>query len=140
MQAYVWWFVLALAIAAAELLSGTFYLLVIAVALAAAGAVALAGGSFAIQLLVASAIGIGGSLWLRRRRAGAREVIDAVQNPDIGQLVRIEGWAAGGRARTQYRGAVWEVELAPGETPSAGEFEIRAIHSNRLVVARRPTA
>jgi hypothetical protein len=33
---------------------------------------------------------------------------------------------------------VWDVELAPGEQPVAGDFVIREIHANRLIVAAKP--
>ncbi|MEG0820346.1 MAG: NfeD family protein [Burkholderiaceae bacterium] len=137
MQAYVWWFVLAFVLAGAELLTGTFYLLVIALAAAAGGVVAAASGALAWQLVVAAVIGVGGSLWLRQRRGRAGDVSDQVQHPDIGQSVRIDGWSSSGTARTQYRGAVWDVELAAGETAAPGDYVIRAISSNRLIVARR---
>lgn len=137
MQAYVWWWVLGLVLAGAEMLTGTFYLLILAGGAAAGGLVALAGGSFALQLVVAAAIGAGGSLWLQRRRAAAAAAPDLVQHPDVGQTVRVDGWMPDRSARAQYRGAVWDVELAPGEAPAAGEFEIRAIVNNRLVLGRR---
>lgn len=137
MQAYVWWFVLGLALAGAELLTGTFYLLILALGAAAGGVVAMSGGPLAFQLVVAALIGAGGSLWLQRRRAAAAAVPDLVQNPDVGQTVRVDAWKSDRSARAQYRGAVWDVELAPGEAPVAGDFEIRAIVNNRLVLGRR---
>ena len=65
MTGYVWWFVIGFGLLVAELLSGTFYLVVIAVAMGVAGLVALAGAPFSLQLVVAAVIGLGGSLWLR---------------------------------------------------------------------------
>ena len=130
--------VLALGLLILELLTGTFYLLVIAVALAAAGLANLAGAPFTLQLVVAAVIGFGGSLWLRRSRLGRLTgEADALQNLDVGQVVRIDGWSAGNTARAQYRGAEWDVVLAPGEAPSPGEFVIRSVHGSRLVVARK---
>jgi membrane protein implicated in regulation of membrane protease activity len=70
MSAYVAWFVLGFILLIAELLTGTFYLLVLAVAAGVAALTALAGGSMALQLVVAAGIGLAGSLWLRRARAG----------------------------------------------------------------------
>ena len=60
--------------------------------------------------------------------------------PFDGKPVAIMGAATGqvGTARAQYRGATWEVELAPGEQPTAGDFVIREIHANRLIVAAKP--
>jgi membrane protein implicated in regulation of membrane protease activity len=140
MGSYVWWFVLAFGLAIAELMTGTFYLLVIALALGVAGLAALFGAGFAVQLVVATAIGFGGSIALRNSRFGRRAHAsrsDRVQNMDVGQTVRIEQWADNRTARASYRGAQWDVELAAGETPGAGEYVIREIHANRLVVARK---
>jgi membrane protein implicated in regulation of membrane protease activity len=141
MAGYVWWFVIGFGLLVAELLSGTFYLLVIAVAMGVAGLVALAGAPFALQLVVAAAIGLGGSLWLRSTRFGKRlheRGDDRVQNMDIGQSLRVDQWTTPHSTRAQYRGTVWDVELAPGEQPVAGEFVIREIHANRLIVAAKP--
>jgi membrane protein implicated in regulation of membrane protease activity len=142
MSATALWFVLGLVLLIAELLTGTFYLLVIAIAFAAGGLVGLAGGALVWQLLVTAALGVAGSLWLRRWRAqqAARSAgADALQNLDLGQTVQVEAWTANGTARAPYRGALWDVELAPGELPRPGEFTIQSIHANRLVVtpARR---
>jgi membrane protein implicated in regulation of membrane protease activity len=125
----------------AELLTGTFYLLVIAIALAVAGIAALAGLSTPLQFVVAAAIGVGGSIWLRSTRFGRRlheRGDDRVQNMDIGQSLRVENWTTARTARANYRGAVWDVELAPGEQPMSGEFVIREIQANRLIVAAKP--
>lgn len=138
MSSWIWWMVLAFGLLILELVTGTFYLLVIAVALAAAGLADLAGASFAVQLLVAAVIGFSGALWLRRSRFGRLNTEgDALQNLDVGQMVRVESWTAGNTARTQYRGAEWDVVLVPGETAGPGEFVIRAVQGSRLVVARR---
>jgi membrane protein implicated in regulation of membrane protease activity len=141
MAGYVWWFVIGFGLLVAELLTGTFYLLVIAVATGAAGLAALAGASFALQLLVAAAIGLGGSLWLRNTRFGKKlheRGDDKVQNMDIGQSLHVDQWTTPRTTRAQYRGTVWDIELAPGEQPVAGDFVIRAIHANRLIVAAKP--
>jgi membrane protein implicated in regulation of membrane protease activity len=140
MSGYVWWFVLAFGLLIAELVTGTFYLLVIALALASAGVAHLLGAALAVQLIVASAIGFGGSLWLRRSRfgrLGRKEAADSVQHMDIGQIVRVDQWSASRTARASYRGALWDVELAAGEEAVPGEFVIRDIQANRLIVTRR---
>jgi len=141
MDTFIGWFVVAFGLLVAELLTGTFYLLVISIALAVAGLAALAGAPFALQLVVAAAIGIGGSIWLRSTRFGKRlheRGDDRVQNMDIGQSLRVDNWTTARTARANYRGAVWDVELAPGEQPASGEFVIREIHANRLIVAPKP--
>lgn len=138
MQGYVWWFVLGFALLIAELMTGTFYLMVIAIAFACAGLADLLGAPFVVQLVVAAIIGFGGALWLRSSRFGKAPApgSNPLQQMDVGQRVRIETWAENRTARTSYRGAQWDVELAPGEPPGSGEFEIREVRANRLIVAR----
>jgi membrane protein implicated in regulation of membrane protease activity len=139
---YVWWFVLAFGLLIAELVTGTFYLLVIAFALACAGAANLLGAGLALQLVIAAAIGFGGSLWLRNShfgRRGRKDRADSVQNMDVGQTVRVDQWSSARTARTNYRGAQWDVELAAGEEAAPGEFVIREIHANRLIVGPQRT-
>ena len=142
MDDYVVWFVLGFGLVIAELLTGTFYLLVIAVAFGAAGVAALLGMGVVVQLATAAAFSLGGTLWLRQSRFGRRlrdrAISDHVQNMDVGQTVRVDQWAPNRTARANYRGATWDVELAPGEEAAGGEFVIRAINANRLIVAAKP--
>ncbi len=139
MDNYVGWFVIGFGLVIAELLTGTFYLLVIAVAFGAAGIAALLGAPMVAQLATAAAFSLGGTLWLRSSRFGRRlhdrATSDHVQNMDVGQTLRVEQWNPNRTARASYRGATWDVELLPGEEPVGGEFVIREIHANRLIVA-----
>src|SRR5260364_345882 len=57
MQAVIWW-VFAAALVIAELLSGTFYLLMLALAAVAGGVAALAGAALTVQLFTATACAI----------------------------------------------------------------------------------
>jgi len=136
---WVWWFVLAFVLLVAELLTGTFYLLMISIALAGAGAASLAGASLTVALVIAALLGFGGALLLRRLRFGRlqNDQGEPLQNMDVGQTLRVDAWTGARTARASYRGAEWDVELAPGEDPQPGEFVIRSIQANRLVVARR---
>jgi membrane protein implicated in regulation of membrane protease activity len=142
MDDYVVWFVIGFGLVVAELLTGTFYLLVIAVAFGAAGVVALLGASVVVQLATAAAFSLGGTLWLRQSRFGRRlrdrATSDRVQNMDVGQTLRVDQWAPNRTARANYRGATGDVELAPGEEPASGDFVIREINANRLIVAAKP--
>ncbi len=141
MDNYVGWFVIGFGLVVAELLTGTFYLLVIAVAFGAAGVAALLGAPMVLQLATAAAVSLGGTLWLRASRFGRRlhdrATSDHVQNMDVGQTLRVEQWAQNRTSRASYRGATWDVELVPGEEPTPGEFVIREIHANRLIVAAK---
>ena len=141
MDNYVGWFVIGFGLVVAELLTGTFYLLVLAVAFGAAGVAALLGAPMVLQLATAAAFSLGGTLWLRQSRFGRRlhdrATSDHVQNMDVGQTLRVEQWGQNRTARASYRGATWDVELVPGEVAAAGEFVIREIHANRLIVSAK---
>ncbi len=93
------------------------------------------------QWATAAAVALGGTLWLRQSRFGQRlrdrATSDRVQNMDVGQTLRVEQWAPNRTARANYRGATWDVELVPGDPPVSGEFVIREIQANRLIVAAK---
>ncbi|MYM22575.1 NfeD family protein [Duganella sp. FT135W] len=139
MADWSYWLAAAGVVVILELFSGTFYLLMIAIGLAAGSAAALLGFGEAAQWLVAAAVGIIATLVLRRSRYGKpQERIDAARNPDvnldIGQTVHVPAWQDNA-ARVMYRGALWDVELAPGVSATPGPFIIREVRGSRLIVA-----
>lgn len=138
MGAYAWWFVAGFGLLIAELLTGTFYLLVIALAAGSAGVAALLGAGITLQLVVAAIIGFSGAIWLRRSRIHRKSTrADALQNLDIGQSIRVDHWIDGRTARASYRGTQWDVVLADDGSAAPGEFTIVELRGNRLVVRPR---
>jgi len=132
------WLIGAGVLVIAELFTGTFYLLMIALGLCAGALAALAGLSGPLQTLVAAAVGVAATLVLRRSRFGKAAHGEAANDPsinlDIGQRVRVPQWQDR-RARVMYRGALWDVELRPGASDHPGDFRIVEVHGNRLIVA-----
>lgn len=140
---YVWWIGAGVLIVA-ELLTGTFYLLMIALGFLAGALVHLAGAAPAIQYAVAALVALAAVVTLRRSRFGRRKAKrDAASNPDvhpdIGAVIEVLEWHDG-RARAPYRGASWDIELAPGARADARLYEIAAVHGNRLIVAEKKPA
>lgn len=132
MSAYIIWWIAAFALVAAELTTGTFYLLVYGVSAAAAGIAAWLGLSTALQLIIAAAIGIAGTLALRKwKRADATDA--DLQDLDVGQGVEVESWA-GSKGQVKYRGAVWDAEAAGPEVDTGRQLYIRAMRGSVLVV------
>ncbi len=121
----------------AELFSGTFYLLMIAIGMGAGALISLLQIDMPGQMLVAAIVAAIGTLLLRRSRFGKIERRPASANPDvnmdIGQTVNVPAWQDG-VARVMYRGAMWDVELAPGEAAAPGTYKIREIRGSRLIV------
>ena len=126
-----------------ELFTGTFYLLMIAIGLAAGSVVAWLGLGPATQTLIAAVVGVIATMLLRRSRFGKPQARTQAErdpnvNLDIGQTVNVPEWRDGA-ARVMYRGALWDVELdksvEPGGTPSPGQYIIREVRGSRLIVA-----
>ncbi|MDH5287090.1 MAG: NfeD family protein [Betaproteobacteria bacterium] len=138
MAAYWVWWILAGGLVAAELLTGTFYLLAVGVAFAVGGVAAWLGASGALQLAVAAVAAIAGTFVAHRWRT--RHATPAPEVPfDVGQAVEVQAWNADGSARVAYRGSLWTAELASPDTPRAQTMYIVATRGSTLVVAdRRP--
>jgi membrane protein implicated in regulation of membrane protease activity len=121
-----------------ELMSGTFYLLMIAIGLAFGALAAFAGASMPVQLIAAALVGVVATSLLHRSRLGRPAKGNAARdhnvNLDIGQRVTVPAWQDG-RARVMYRGALWDVELGQGATPLAGDFRIVEVQGSRLIVS-----
>jgi membrane protein implicated in regulation of membrane protease activity len=134
-----WWVAAGIAIAA-ELGTGTFYLLMMALGLAAGAIAAHFGLSVPVQF-VAAAIGGGGSTafwyWRKRARNGTERAVHENRNVnlDIGERVHVAQWASDRTAHVQYRGSSWVARLAEGAAPASGEHTVTAVEGNWLVLS-----
>lgn len=142
MTAWMLWFGLAGILVILEMFTGTFYLLMIGVGMAAGGLVAMAGFREELQLLGAAVVGVLATYALRRSKLGRWSRRDVARDPnvnlDIGQTLTIDTWS-GDRSETQvaramYRGAQWDVELEAGGRAEPGLFVIREVRGSRLIV------
>lgn len=139
-----WWWLLAIVLGIAELFTGSFYLLVLAAGGAGAGIVAAFGLDMVSQFLCAAVVSAVGAALVRRLRPLRQGEAPSERNPDvnldIGQSVQVEQWDAHGRSRVPHRGALWDVELLPGESAVPGRFVIREIQGSRLLLSHAPRA
>ena len=135
------WWVAAGVVVAAELATGTFYLLMMALGLVAAALVAHLGLGLSAQIVVGAVVASGSTAlwhWRRMRQphsAPARQNRDV--NMDIGERVHVTEWAADRTARVQYRGSNWTARLAHGAAAAAGEHVISAVEGNWLELTPR---
>lgn len=142
MSDWIVWFGLAAILVIVEMFTGTFYLLMWAIGFIAGGLIALSGAQLEWQLVAAAGIAMASTYGLRRSRFGKAGAIDSARDPninlDIGQSLHVNAWKGNEgeprRARAMYRGALWDIELAPGQRALPGMFVIREVRGNRLIV------
>ena len=136
MAIYVYWFLLALVLFGLEMATGTFYLLMLAIAMAVGGIAALLAFGLPAQFGFAALAGVIATFILRRWKGG-RSRNAASQSLDTGQPVRILSWREDGTARVFYRGAEWDAELEAADSGHEGAFYIKAMRGSVLVLTNR---
>ena len=139
-ESTIWW-LLAGAAVAVELVTGTFYLLMIAVGLVAGAIAAHLGFAMVGQMVIAAAVG-GGAIaawyWHRSKSPAALPAnANRDVNLDIGEAVHVVQWNADGTATVKFRGANWTAVAAnPAEPAGPGSFRIKEMRGNRLVIEK----
>jgi membrane protein implicated in regulation of membrane protease activity len=136
---WIWWIAAAVLIGA-ELVTGTFYLLAVGVAVALGGVAAWLGATLEAQFAVAGVLGV--ALTIAAHRWRLARASPPLQAPlDVGQAVHVESWGADGTARVAYRGSTWDAELASPDVPRTQTLYVVATRGSVLVLSdRRPTA
>src|SRR5689334_438471 len=128
-ESTIWWLLAGVAVAG-ELVTGTFYLLMIAVGLVAGGNAAHLRLALGGQIVVAAAVrGVAVALWhWHRSKSPAPLPPNANRdvNLDIGEPVQVSQWNPDGTATVKFRGANWTAVAAnPGESGGIGSFRIK---------------
>ncbi len=133
----IWW-LLAGAAVVVELITGTFYLLMLALGMAAAAIAAHLGLPPTAQLVIAAAVGGGAvAAWhqIKKPRPGDPSArADRSVNMDVGETVQIDSWNSDGTTTVKYRGANWTAIHRPGVTPATGTHRVAELVGNRLLV------
>ena len=137
MDTYLIWLIAGFLLVIVELVSGTFYLVVLGVAAVAGGAVAYMGLPFSVQAVVAATLAGGGGFWVnrvRRRSTGVK-----MRSLDIGQPARFDRWVdrAAGQARVKHRDALWDATVVGEISGEPGEvLTVISIDGNTLKVSK----
>ena len=135
------WWILAGFFVAMELVSGTFYLLMLAIG-AVAGAVAAHAGLPPAGHWVAFTVVGGGAviaLYLGRRMLSRRTPEGARHdNLDLGATVDVSAWSADGVARVHYRGSDWSARLMRRGPLHSGPHRIAGQDGNVLLIEPLP--
>jgi membrane protein implicated in regulation of membrane protease activity len=144
MDADLAWVILGLALVIVELLTGTFYLLVLGIAAFGAGLAAWLGQPFPVQAIVAAVISGFGCYGVHVYRA--KHSTEQMPSVDAGQPASFENWVDQGArlARVNYRGASWDALVeadAPEMASPAPGSHLYVINTNGntlKVTSRRP--
>ena len=131
---WIWW-ILAAVLIGAEIVTGTFYLLVVGIAFAVGGFLAVLGLALPLQLVVAGAVAVVGTMIAHRWRG--KRVPPPAPSLDLGQSVRVLDWNDDGSARVSYRGSQWNAELADAGVARAETMYIVGTRGSTLVIADR---
>lgn len=140
-ESTLWWLVAGFFVSL-ELLTGSFYLLMLALGAASAAVAATLGAEHATQMAVAAMVG-GGAVFLWHRkllRRGMLAVDDytttGLGSLDLGEHVSVSSWHPDGTTRVHYRGCDWIARYHGAHVPASGPHRIRAIESDYLVLER----
>ena len=142
------WWLMAGVLVVAELATGTFYLLMIALGAVAGALAAHAGLGTEVQLSAAAVVAAltagGWYAWKRRRQQrlgdhplGTQAAPDL--ELDLGQVVQVSAWEPDGSAHVTYRGAPWRARLQHGADsvpPEPGAYRICAMQGNLLLLEK----
>lgn len=136
-ESTIWW-LLAGGLVAAELATGTFYLLMLAIGASAAALTAHMQLTVSTQIVVGSVVGgLAVVLWrlYQSQMAKSHPQAHASQHLDIGEKVQVTAWNDQGVAQVQHRGAAWRAICAEEQTQESGTYQIADIQGNTLVLS-----
>ena len=136
MEDYWWWAIGGIALIIAELISGTFYLLVIGIAALAGAAAAYQYSSFWVQAVIAATVAIIGVIMVTRFRK--TQASSPSVSLDIGQSVVLDAWVneQDRRARVRYRNALWDASVLDQQGAEVGRtLYITHVDGNTLHVS-----
>jgi membrane protein implicated in regulation of membrane protease activity len=113
MQDYLIWAVIGFVLIIVELVTGTFYLLVLGVAALVAAAVAFLGGDFWVQCILGGSAALLGTYFVHRWWVSHPKSPKSSNDLDKGQTVVLETWVneQSGLARVKYRGTTWDARI-----------------------------
>src|SRR6185503_8594806 len=136
------WAIVGLVLVVAELLSGTFYLLMLAVAAFGAAGAAYIGQGFPVQCIVAVLLAAAGCYGVHVYRS--KSAPQRMAPIDAGMPASFETWldVPARLARVRYRGANWEAraEASDALEPGATVFVLAADGNTPNLAKTRPAA
>lgn len=137
METYLIWLVAGFVLVIAELVTGTFFLLVLGIAAFAGSATAWFGLGFWLEALCAAVVAVAGVFWVRQQRKSLQQ--PDMASLDVGQAVAFDAWVSReqGTARVTYRNTQWDAQVEGERDVERGQaLFIHATVGNTLKVAK----
>jgi membrane protein implicated in regulation of membrane protease activity len=134
---YLWWIAAAILVGV-EMMTGTFYLLIVGLACLVGGVVAMAGFDVGWQWGIAAVVEVVGTLAVNRWKKRFMAQPKLSNNLDVGQRVSVLEWRDDGTARVQYRGTQWDGMLDSAATPKREQMVIVDMRGSQLVLGPVP--
>jgi membrane protein implicated in regulation of membrane protease activity len=123
------WLIAGFILIIAELMTGTFYLLVLGIA-------ALVGAGV-WQAIGAAIVAVAGVIWVNQYKK--KMAPKRMQGLDFGQPAAFDSWVnkSAGHARVKYRDALWDAQIAGDASGEPGEiFYITSVDGSTLKVSK----
>jgi len=137
METYLVWLAAGFVLVIAELVTGTFFLLVLGIAAFAGSATAWLGLGFWVEALCSAVVAVTGVFWVRRQRKAMQQ--PDMASLDVGQAVTLDAWVnrEQGAARVKYRNTLWDAEVQGEREFDPGQvLFIHAVDGNTLKVSK----
>lgn len=131
------WLIAGVALIVSELVTGTFYLLVLGVAALVGSGIGYAGGAQVWQAIGAAIVAIAGFFFVHRYKKAMMP--SPMQGLDVGQRVAFESWVnkSASQARVKYRDALWDAQVSGDVSGEPGEIlYIVSVDGNTLKVSK----
>ena len=131
------WLIAGFILIIAELMTGTFYLLVLGIAALVGAGVGYASGAFVWQAVGAAIVAVAGVIWVnqfKKKMAPKR-----MRGLDVGQPAAFDSWVnrSAGHARVKYRDALWDAQVAGDAAGEPGEIlYITSVDGSTLKVSK----
>lgn len=122
MQPALIWLLAGLLLVVIELMTGTFYLLILGVAAGIGSGIAYVDQPFWVQALIAAVAAVVGCILVNRYHRRVNALSPRGGSDDVGQTVTIESWISESQriARVRYRGTVWDAEVLGNDPVATG--------------------
>jgi membrane protein implicated in regulation of membrane protease activity len=137
METYLVWLAAGFVLVIAELVTGTFFLLILGIAAFAGSATAWFGLGFWLEAMCAAAVAVAGVFWVRQNRKTMQR--PDMASLDVGQAVAFDAWVnrEQGAARVKYRNTLWDAEVEGEREFDHGQvLFIHAVDGSTLKVSK----